>query len=179
MVDSKGESQNVEEEIPLNTHRQCRLIDRFSMKEKVLMRGGWLGFMAVALYGIAKQDPFWASVYGTWCVLGFAVAVLPVICARCPYPSEFNTCLFLPPRLLRAIYPYREGEMSLFGKISSFIALVGMAVIPFFWLIRDPLLLILYLAIGLPVWSVFPAYYCRRCRNFGCPANRAEPCGGI
>ncbi len=157
-----------------NNRRTCTLIDRFSLTERIVMRSGWLGFMAVAIFGIAKQDPLWAWAYGAWGLLGFALAVLPGICAHCPYPTEHATCLFMPPGLVKKFYPYQGPEITATGKIAAFIALSGMVVPPLFWLIDDPVLLIAFLVLCLPVLAAFPLYYCRRCRNSGCPMNKAR-----
>jgi hypothetical protein len=156
------------------TNHHCTLIDRFSFKEKLLMRTGWYGFMAVGFYGIYRQDPLWALLYAAASLLGFAVIVLPCLCAHCPYPSEYDTCLFLPPALLRLFYPYRGPRMSLAGKAATLAALGGMVIMPLFWLINNILLLLVFLLIGLPVLATFPLRYCRRCRHESCPMNKAR-----
>lgn len=154
------------------TNQHCPLVDRFSLKEKFLMRTGWFGFMAVGFYGIHRQDPLWAFIYAGFGLLGFVLVVLPGLCAHCPYPSKHDTCLFLPPALVRKFYPYRGPNMSLTGKTATLAALAGMAIMPLFWLTQDVYLLSVFILIGLPVLAVFPFYYCRRCRHTGCPMNR-------
>lgn len=156
--------------------RPCRLIDRFSLTERIIMRFAWLGFMAVAVYGIALQAPLWAAAYAAGSGLGFLFAVLPGLCAHCPYPSRHDTCLFMPPSLVRTFYPYRGPEMTAAGRVAALAALAAMVIAPLFWLIHTPLLLVIFLASSLPVLAAFPIYYCRRCRHHGCPLNRAEPC---
>lgn len=59
------------------------------------------------------------------------------------------------------------------SKIAAPTALVGMVILPNIWLIWDPPLLILFWLLGLPILVVFPMHYCRRCRHFGCPLNKA------
>jgi Na+/proline symporter len=155
-------------------HSCCTLIDRFSWKEKLLMRTGWFGFMAVGAYAIARQNPLWAWAYVALGVFGFTLVVLPNICARCPYPSQFSTCLFLPPGLMKRFYPYKETKMSLSGKIATLLAMAGMVIMPQFWLVHNLPLFALFWLIGLPVLTAFPFYYCSRCRNFSCPMNKAQ-----
>jgi|GEM_PF-1529197 len=154
---------------------KCLLIDRFSLKERLLMRIGWLGFMAIGTFGIYKQDPLWAWLYVAYGFLGFALVVLPNLCAHCPYPSKFSTCLFLPPGLVTKFYPYRGPEMTLGGKLAAFSAMAGMVIIPHFWLVKDGPLLSLFWLIGLPTVAAFPVHYCKKCRHFGCPMNKANP----
>lgn len=155
----------------LNT--PCTLIDRFSLPERILVRLGWYGFMAVGTYGIYRQSPLWAVLYLAYSAAGFLWIVLPGLCAHCPYPSRFGTCLFLPPRLLNRFYPYKGPHMRPAAKLSVLMAMAGMLVIPNIWLVSDPPRLLLFWGLGLPVLAVFPLHYCRRCRHSGCFLNRA------
>ncbi len=157
---------------PENTP-QCTLIDRFSFTEKLLMRTGWTGFMAVGAYGIYRQDPFWALLYVVFGILGFVLVVLPGLCAHCPYPYRYDTCLFQPPGLLKTVYSYKGPRMSLQAKIAVGATLGGMAIFPNYWLIQDQLVLLVFWIIALPVLLAFPLHYCTRCRHAGCPMNRA------
>jgi bacteriorhodopsin len=150
----------------------CTLIDRFSMPQKLLMRIGWLTSTAVGVVSIAKHAPLWAGIYVAYVVLGFALVVLPSLCAHCPYPAKFSTCLFMPPGIVKRFYPYRGPRMSVYGKVATFTAMVGMFIMPLFWLIHDLPLLVLYGLLGLPVLAAFPAFFCRRCRHFDCPMNK-------
>lgn len=159
----------------LTKSNTCTLIDRFSITERIILRLGWYGFMAVGTYGIFKQSPGWAAVYLLYSVLGFALVVLPGLCAHCPYPTRYGTCLFLPPGLLKRFYPYKGPHMCPASKIAVPSALVGMVLFPNIWLLSDPPLLIPFWLLGLPTVAVFPMHYCRRCRHFDCPLNKAAP----
>jgi hypothetical protein len=151
----------------------CTLIDRFSMSERIVMRLGWYGFMAVGTCGVFKQSPGWAAVYLLYSVLSFALVVLPGLCAHCPYPSRYGTCLFLPPKLVNRFYPYKGPHMNPLSKIAVPIAMAGIVLLPNLWLVSDPLLLMLFWLLALPTLMVFPIYYCRRCRHVECPLNKA------
>ena len=151
----------------------CTLIDRFTLMECIVMRIGWYGFMAVGTYGIYKQAPAWAVVYVVYALLGFALAVLPGLCAHCPYPSKYNTCLFLPPGLVNRFYPYKGPQMSSIGKLAVFSVMAGMVIMPNFWLVSDLPILVLFWLLGLPTLAVFPIHYCKRCRHENCLMNRA------
>ncbi len=154
-------------------NRTCNLIDRFSLPERIVIRLGWYGFMAVGTYGMFKQSPGWAAVYLLYSILGFALIVLPGLCAHCPYPSRYGTCLFLPPKLVSRYYPYKGPRMHPVSKIAVPIAMLGIVLLPNIWLVSDPPLLILFWLLGLPTLAVFPMHYCRRCRHVGCPLNKA------
>jgi hypothetical protein len=151
----------------------CTLIDRFTLMERIVMRVGWYGFMAVGTYGIYKQAPAWAAVYVVFALLGFALVVLPGLCVHCPYPSKYNTCLFLPSGLVNRFYPYKGPEMSWIAKFSVFSVMAGMVIMPNFWLVSDLPILVFFWLLGLPTVAVFPLHYCKRCRHTDCPMNRA------
>ncbi len=152
----------------------CTLHDSFSLKDKIFMRIGWYGFMAVGTYAIYKQNPLWAWAYIAYVIIGFALVVIPWLCAHCPYPYQFSTCLFMPAGFLRKFYAYRGPKPSLAGKTAACVIMVGTVVIPNFWLINDMPLITIFWLFGLPTLLAFPLHYCKHCRNSGCPANRAE-----
>lgn len=154
------------------SHHTCNLIDQFSLKERVIMRTAWAGFTAIGVWGIYRQDPLWSLLYLIYVLAGFGLVVLPGLCAHCPYPSQFSTCLFLPPGLVQRFYPYRGPRMSPLGKVAVLVVMAGMVVFPQFWLIHDPAVLALFWLTALPVIATFPLHYCRRCRHRGCPMNR-------
>ncbi len=160
--------------MPSKNSTGCTLIDRFSLMERIIMRSGWYGFMAVGTYAIYKQAPVWAWVYVVYALLGFALVVLPGLCAHCPYPSKHSTCLFLPPAFMNRYYPYKGPQMSPAGKIAVLAVMAGMVIIPLFWLMADLPMLMLFLLLGLPTLAIFPMHYCKRCRHFDCPLNKAD-----
>jgi hypothetical protein len=152
----------------------CSLIDRFSLGEKIVMRTGWFGFMAVGTAGIYVQAPLWALVYVIFGAAGFALVVLPGLCAHCPYPAQHDTCLFLPAKLVQRFYPYKGPRMQPAAKMAVALVMAGFVMFPQFWLIRRPVVLMLFWVLVLPVLAAFPLYYCRRCRHGGCPMNRVR-----
>ncbi len=151
----------------------CTLIDHFSLMERITIRLGWYGFMIVGTFGIYKQSPAWAAVYVVGALLGFALVVLPGLCAHCPYPPKHATCLFLPPGFINRFYPYKGPQMSTAEKITVFTVMAGMVILPNFWLVSDIPVLLVFWLLGLPTLAAFPAHYCRRCRHFRCPMNKA------
>jgi hypothetical protein len=80
----------------------------------------------------------------------------------------------MPPALLKRFYPYKGPKMSKSGKVTAFVAMSGMVVIPQFWLIHDLPLLAFFWLLGLPVLAIFPFFYCKRCRHFSCPMNKSD-----
>lgn len=161
--------------MPVKSDNGCTLHDHFSLKEKVLMRAGWYGFTVVGAYAIYKQSPLWALAYIFYVAIGFALVVIPCLCAYCPYPYKFSTCLFMPSGLIRKFYAYRGPQPILAGKIAACVIMAGATIIPNFWLFKDIPLLIIFWLFGLPTLVAFPFHYCRHCRHVGCPLNRAAP----
>lgn len=161
--------------MPVKSNNACTLHDRFSLKEKILMRTGWYGFTVVGTYAIYKQSPLWALAYIFYVIIGFALVVIPYLCAYCPYPYKLSTCLFMPSGLLRKFYAYRGPQPIMSGKIAACVIMAGTAIIPNFWLLNDIPLLIIFWLFGLPTLVAFPLHYCKHCRHVGCPLNRAEP----
>ncbi len=151
----------------------CDLIDRFTLKEKVVMRSGVLGLVAVGAGSIYLQNPLVAGLYLVGSLVSAIVVLLPGLCAHCPYPSHFSTCLFLPAGLLNRWYPYRGPQMSVAGKLAVAAVTIGIVATPQYWLIANRALLIVFWLLALPVLAAFPLHYCRRCRHSGCPLNRA------
>lgn len=159
--------------MPSGKNTGCTLIDRFSLKERMIMKLGWYGFMAIGTYGIYKQAPVWAAIYVVYALLAFARIIVPGLCAHCPYPSMHGTCLFLPPALLNRFYPYRGPRMNAVEKITVGVAMAGLVIMPNVWLIADLPLLALFWLFGLPTLAAFPRHYCKHCRHFDCPMNKA------
>lgn len=150
----------------------CTLIERFSVTERITMRACYYGFIAVGTWAIFKQDPAWAAIYVLFSLAAFALVVLPGLCAHCPYPSKYSTCLFLPPGLVARLYPYKGPHMHPAAKIAVFAAMAAMVIMPQFWLLADLPMLVLFWLLAAPLLVRFPSHYCRRCRHFGCPMNR-------
>jgi len=156
------------------TDSGCSLINRFSLKERIVMRTAWAAFTAIGAYGIYVQSPLWAAIYLMLTALGFILVVLPALCAHCPFPSRHNTCLFIPPGFVKRFYPYKGPDMRAGEKCVTLAAMAGMVAMPNVWLVNRPTLLILFWLVALPTLAAFPRHYCRHCRHFGCPLNKAK-----
>jgi len=152
--------------------RDGRFVDRFSMGQKIVLRLLLVAFCLVGLIAVFRHDALWGWIYLGVLTLGQAVLVVPNLCARCPYPYEYNDCLFVPAGLLRTLVPRRTSPMGPAGKGALLAGAGALVVIPQYALFQEPLLLILFWALLLPFLGFFPLYLCRHCRHTGCPANR-------
>jgi hypothetical protein len=155
----------------VNDAGQPALKDSFAMWERVVWPLCFAGFIAVALVGIHSISPVGALVYAGFALLGLAVG-FPSLCSHCPYPTRHSTCLFLPPKLVARLLPYRGPRLSRLETVAVLLVTTGLFLLPQVWLIRDPIWLLPFWALALPVAIAFPVYYCRRCRHAGCPMNR-------
>lgn len=149
-----------------------RLLDGFSLGQKIIIRLLFAGFIAVGAYAVFLHSTAWGWIYLGVATIGQAVFVLPSLCGHCPYLHHLNDCLFAPAGLMRRVVKYRGPKVS--GSETAFICitLVLVAGIPQVWLIRHTNLLILFWAILVPFVAYFPLHLCKRCRHTGCPANR-------
>jgi hypothetical protein len=154
-----------------NCSQTSHLIDKFSVFEKALIRVGVFGFFLIGLYAVFTHSLVWGFVYTGMSIVG-AFLVLFALCSRCPYPYQRSDCLFLPAGIIKKIYNHRPGPLN---RLDTFVLVFVSAVlvlVPQFWLLKTPALLIAYWIFCLPVIGVFPIHYCRRCRHDGCPFNR-------
>ena len=133
-----------------------------------------VAFPVVGLIAVFLHSALWGWIYLGFLTLGQALLVVSNLCARCPYPYEYDDCLLIPAGLLKALVPRRDSPMGPGGRAALLVGAGGLVVIPQYWLFQEPLLLILFWAFLLPFLGFFVLYLCRHCRHTGCPANRTE-----
>jgi len=150
----------------------CRLVDKFPVTHKIVMRFLLIAFIAVGAYAVFLHNSAWGWIYVAVVVLGQAFLVLPNLCGHCPYPHEHNDCLLIPAGLVRKLIPYAGPEIGKGGVMAMAVGGAGSVLIPQFWLFREPMLLFLFWAALLAFLAYFMLYLCKRCRHTNCPANR-------
>ena len=153
------------------TSTSPRFLDGFATWEKMLWRADGLGLVVVALAGIHSVSPAGALGYALFAAVGLVVG-LPSLCSHCPYPTRHSDCLFLPPKLVARLLPYRGPKLTRLEALAVLGVTVGFFLLPQIWLIQRPLWLVPFWALALPMAVGFPVHYCRRCRHVGCPMNR-------
>jgi hypothetical protein len=149
---------------------------RVSVWEKILMGTAIYGSVAVGLYGIYIVSPLWALIY--FAFVNFAMLILfgYGLCSHCPYIfEEYKDCLFPPwGRIYRMMFKYRPGKFSALDKFCFFITLIGILVIPIYWLLKNPPILALFLGFYGATVAGFVLYECRRCQHIYCPFNASQ-----
>ena len=143
----------------------------FNNIENTLMRIGFYGLIVAGVVGIALESTWWAVAYAVYAVIALLGGVLTTLCANCPYVYKRDDCLFLPYKFVKRFYSYRGGRMNVADKIILVVSMLGLVVIPQYWLIQNWQALVVFWAFALPVVLAAPTFYCRRCLHFSCPLN--------
>lgn len=148
--------------------------DGFALWEKTIGRGGFYGIMATGAVAFYSENVWLGMAYTLFLVI-FPLTILGLtICTRCPYPCDYGTCLFMPVRINRWFYKPKTTPLSKIETVGFYISFLGIAVVPLYWIFKQPLLTALFLFFALPFYGYFFLYCCRRCRNTACPFNRCD-----
>ena len=149
---------------------------KFSLTEKVLLGIGYYGLFIIGAYSIYIQSIIWGLFYTCFIIFGLFVSFGYCVCAYCPYIyPEYSDCLFPPlGMLVRKVYKFRSGRISIVDKIIFLIMMVGTVIIPQYWLLRNYTLLVIFWIFCLPSYTGLILYECKRCQHFGCLFNRAK-----
>jgi hypothetical protein len=154
--------------------RNVNLADRFSLVEKILMRIGFCGVLIIGACGIYLESITFGLIYTAFIFFGQSVLLSYCLCAHCPYPHEYSDCLFAPARLVKKSYKFRAGPLSVLDKIGFIVMIVGVVVIPQYWLLKNYAILAIFWVFCLPTYAGLIFYECKRCRHFCCPLNQVR-----
>lgn len=160
--------------MPSKNNKDCTLIDRFSLLEKILMRTALYGFIIIGTYSIFSTSILWGVIYSAFVIFGAAVVASYLFCPHCPYPFKYETCLFFPAGIIKLFGRFRSEQMSIIEKVGAFGWFAGLIVIPQFWLFQNYILLIIFWVLALPLLVRVRTYICKRCRHFFCPLNAVD-----
>ena len=160
------------------TEKQCHEEEHskgFSMGEKIFMGIGIYCSVLIGAYGISLESVSWSILYLVFVLLGMVVLFGYGLCSHCPYIfEEYSDCLFPPwGRIYRKLYKYRGAKLTATDKGFFFGVMLGIPLIPQYWLVHNLSILILFWLFFLPTAGGFLFYECRKCKHLGCPINRA------
>ena len=113
-----------------NCKQNLKLIDGFSLNEKILMRIALYGCIIIGAYGIFSVSISWGIFYIAYVIIGAVLLTSYLFCCHCPYPYEYSSCLFFPSRLFTAFIKYQDQPLTKFKKIAAFAVFGGFLVIP-------------------------------------------------
>jgi hypothetical protein len=130
--------------------------------------------VVTAVAAILRHSQLWAMVFLLFSA-GVVVLLLRFFCTRCPhYTRQGKTlkCIFFWgfPKL----FAPRTGSYDNLDMAVSGLAAVAFVLFPLWWLVREPILLVVY---ALSMAGFGAAIYrneCEQCIHLECPANRAE-----
>ncbi|MGB5985635.1 MAG: hypothetical protein WBG37_10050 [Desulfobacterales bacterium] len=157
----------------MNTEsEECRLKAEYSFKDWIYWNLMLALPLMVALIGIGKQTIGGLIFYLILVLLGLGL-FLRFFCPHCPHytrkQSSFS-CLFFwkVPKL----FADRQGPLDLKEKVLVILAAALILVVPLFWLIETPSLLVIYLLALAVFVSTHLRNECSRCLFVDCPMNR-------
>jgi len=159
--------------------KNAKILQGFSLKEKVLMGSAIYGSILVAAFGISLQSILWALAYLGFVLFSMAVLIGYANCTHCPYIwEEYTDCLFPPwGKLYRKMFKYRPGKFTPLDYVLFFTFFLGIPLFPQYWLFKNPYALIAFWLIYIPTALGFALHACRECQHTVCPFNRAKKAG--
>ena len=155
---------------------KCELAGRFETWEKIYAQVSFLAMGIIATVGVALVDWRWALAYLFFFLYGImGVVMRHLVCPRCPHLHVYHDCLQAPPALTRwLIRESKSTPFSTLEKLLFYTYFIGVPVLPVYWLLANPLLLVAYL-VAVGMWYLGQFFrFCRRCRVEQCPFNRAH-----
>ena len=154
------------------TSAKCpALKDGFSWYEKLCIRGGLAGLVAVGAVGIYLESPAAAIGYLLFGLVGGVLVIYDFLCVYCPYPYEHSDCLFFPRQLLTMVVNRRSGKINAVRRALLMLTAAGLVLVPQYWLWGNWGLLAVFWALAIPLGLAFPLFFCPRCRHAACPMN--------
>jgi len=163
-----------EEKMPGTNHENIQRpwVDGFTLVEKISMRIGFYLSLVIGLIAVFLESLSWGILYAVYTSIATLSILFFFLCAHCPYPRHFNDCLFMPAKILKKVFTFRSGRLGIGDKIAAVIGFSGIILIPQYWLIKRPVLLIIFWALTLPTLLRIYLFICPACRHIHCPFNR-------
>lgn len=159
----------------MKNNSECTLANGFTLWEKIFAQIAFFSIGIIGTVGIWLNDWRWVLPYLLIYVYGIlGIVMRHLTCPRCPHLHVYNDCLQFPPIISKWVikkkktYPFSAIEKILFYTIFILIPTY-----PIYWLISNKILLIVFLLMVGMWYSGQFLYFCKRCRVFYCPFNRA------
>jgi len=161
-----------------NYNQKNKLIEKFSLFEKIFMRIGFYSFIIIGAYGIFSVNTLWALIYIGFVLLGLTFGLLYCLCSHCPYPYKFSDCIFLPFVAIKKLYNFRSESMKIWEKTGFIVTITGLVAIPQYWLLKNFTILVIFWIFCLPTLAGLIFYFCKQCHHVNCPFNLARKKSG-
>jgi len=124
-----------------------------------------------ACIAIVEESIAWLIIYIIVCIL-LVMVIYRFYCIHCPHYHQ-NTktlkCMFFwwMPKFFKA----KSGPLSPLEKTVSVITLLVIIMLPIYWLLLRPGLLVIYLLSVGVMGTTLRRYECKRCVYYQCPSN--------
>jgi hypothetical protein len=148
--------------------------DSFTLWEKFSVQFSLFTGIAVAAYGLCLSNINLGIAYLLYVFITYFLLMRYTVCPRCPHLLIADDCLQLPTRLTKIIISTkRNGPLNRFEKIIFNLAWYGSLLIPIYWLLSKPIILVAFIILyggGGLLHTKFR--FCSKCANKICMKNR-------
>lgn len=162
--DSEGEEENMKEtESRLKTHH--KFIDFLYWNLVVSVP------FITACIAILRHSALWLTLYIVACIL-LVLVLCRFFCTHCPHYLQNGktvSCMFYWK--IPKFFKETPGPLSLLEKVVSLFTLFIIILLPLYWLLLEPGLMVIYFLSAAVVATTIRRYECRRCIYTQCPSN--------
>jgi len=125
-----------------------------------------LAYLGLGVWVVMRDSIFWGILYIVLIGLSFFV-VAYAWCAKCPCRS--GACTHIWVGKLTRFLPQREpGKYTVGDWMGQVVYLMGLHLLPQYWLWQDKALFVLFWGLALATFLVGPLYACKGCPNKHC-----------
>jgi len=124
-----------------------------------------------ACMAIVRDSTLWLVVYIITCIL-LIMVIYKFYCTHCPHyiqGAKNTKCMFFwgVPKFFKE----KPGPLSLLEKSVALLTPLVVALLPLYYLLLQPGLLVIYFLSAIVLCTTLRRYECRRCIYSQCPAN--------
>ncbi|MCB2225385.1 MAG: hypothetical protein KQH53_01815 [Desulfarculaceae bacterium] len=166
----------------LNSSRPaaCHLAEGFGLREKIWAQTSFMLMGILGTIGIARADWPWLLPYIFVFWYGVpGIMMRHLACPRCPHLHRYHDCLQAPPAITRWLVKRpTEQPFNRAQKVWFWFLMLAIPIYPLYWLIGQPVLLVMFLASALAWYGGQLLRFCSRCRVRSCPFRRVAAARG-
>ncbi len=153
--------------------KAIKAICTFTFGEKVYAQFTFNAGVIVGVYGLFLNNTSLGIAYLLYSYIGILLLIRYTVCPRCPHLHMANDCVQMPASIMkRIISSQRTGELNRYEKILFVMVLYGILVLPIYWLVAKPVLLVLFLGFFGSHLLGLHLHFCPNCQNKSCIQNR-------
>lgn len=152
--------------------KNSRYLNHFSAADKIFARAAFSGLFILGGIALVRVHPLGTVIYLAAALSTVMALAVKWFCPLCPYPSEFNDCLFFPTAVIRRFSRYRTAGKKKPNTAAASLTLGLLILFPQYWLIQSwPLFLLFWILMAFVGFRT-SRYLCRHCRFIRCPLNK-------